>query len=89
MDMQLVADRLSEVKAELLKLVQDGNASPTIQHMTQVTIDHLDTTYLWARETFTVQKIMAKGTDERAEAAVAAGEVKEIDFAGEVGKKDG
>ncbi len=89
MDMKKVAESLSDVKQELLKQVQDGKASPTVIHMVQVAIDHLDTTYLWCGQVAQVQQFMAQETDKQAEAAVTSGEVKEVDFAAEVEKKGG
>jgi len=82
LNMKEVADKLSEVKQELLAQAMEGKASPTILHMVQVAIDHLDTTYLWCGQVAGVQHMMAEETDKQAEAAVTSGTVKKLDFSG-------
>lgn len=59
-EFDVLSENLNNVKARIHKLVSRSARTPTIIHMAQLTIDNLDTAYLWLSSMSQVIKMTAQ-----------------------------
>lgn len=75
-EFDVLSENLNNVKARIHKLVTRSARTPTIVHMAQLTIDHLDTAYLWLSSMSQVIKMTGQeAVAETVDKALASGGV--------------